>query len=383
MQPDLDRILADLAAMIRIPSINPYDDCAGPDQGEARMAAWLLGAMDRIGLETGQLEVMPGRPNVWGRLRGRAGGPTLMLAGHTDTVAVEDYAGDPFDPRIERGRLYGRGACDMKGALAAMLETARLATVLDEPLPCDLLLSFVVDEEHLMKGSLAAGARGPRADACVVGEPTELGVAIAHKGQQCLSVTVEGRAAHSSRPELGENAIMGMSRVLTALSGWNEELMARAPHPLCGTARATVTLIEGGQSHSAVPGSCSITIDRRTLPGEDCGIGLAELDTRLAPLRSEGLVIRTSPFMPVAATLDTAPAAPVSRATLEAVAAVTGRQPEPQAFPGATDAPNFGCPAVICGPGALDQAHTPDEWIAIDQLAPAAAVYLEAARRFA
>lgn len=386
--PDIDRLTADLAAMVRIPSINPYDSPPAPGFREAEIADWLEDAMTAIGLETGRAEVSPGRPNVWGRLRGEAcanrssnaSPPTLMLAGHTDTVGVDGYEGDPFAATVRDGRLHGRGAVDMKGGLAAMLEAARLAK--ETRLSGDLLLMFVVDEEHLMTGSAAAGSGGaPAADAVIVAEPTLLAVAPAHKGQSAFPITVQGRAAHSSRPELGENAIAAAARLVAAIADYDIELRARPPHPLLGHGRATPVLISGGESHSAVPGACLLTVDRRTLPSEKGAALVAEMEAVIA---AAGLPVAVEAILgapaPEVGGLDTARGAPILEAAL-AAAAFVGAPAAAVPFPGGTDAPNFGCPAVICGPGDLAQSHTVDEWIELEQVARAAALYLNAAER--
>ncbi|QIE55726.1 M20 family metallopeptidase [Pikeienuella piscinae] len=375
--PDLAAMTRDLAAMVRIPSVNPYDAAPGPGRREAEIAAWLLTAMADIGLETGREEVAPGRPNVWGRLRGAGGGPTLMLAGHTDTVGVENCDDAPFEARVEDGRLHGRGAVDMKGPLAAMLETARLAK--GEALAGDLLLMFVVDEEHLMTGSLFAGGRrsaAPKADSCVVCEPTRLAAAPAHKGQSAFPITIEGVGAHSSRPELGENALVSAATLIRAIADYDAALLARPPHPLLGHGRATPVLMTGGESHSAVPAQAVLTVDRRTLPAEDAATLRAEIEAVIA---GAGVKARVGAPAPEVAGLDTPEEAAILRAALAAAARV-GAPAAPVAFPGGTDAPNFGCPAVICGPGDLAQAHAADEYIELAQLSAAARLYLEIAR---
>lgn len=375
MEPDSHRMIRDLTALVRTPSVNPYDGPLGPGLGEGAVADLLLALMAEIGLETGRAEAAPGRPNVWGRLRGAGGGPTLMLAGHMDTVGTEGCAGDPFAARIEGGRLHGRGAVDMKGALAAMLETARLAA--RARFAGDLLLMFVADEEHLMLGSAAAGRSGPHADFVVVGEPTGLAVAAAHKGQSVFPFAVEGRAAHSSRPEFGASAILGAARLALAVEAHDRALAAWPPHPLLGTARATATLIEGGESHSAVPARALLRVDRRTLPGEAPEALRAEM---LALAAAAGLPVSLGPPSPVSAALETPEEHPLVRAALAAAADI-GAPARPVAFPGGTDAPNFGAPAVICGPGDLAQAHAADEWIETEAMTGAARLWLGIARR--
>ncbi len=374
MNPDLARMSADLAVLVAIPSVNPYDAPPGAGEGEGEVAAFLLGAMAEIGLETGRSEAAPGRPNVWGRLKGSGGGPSLMLSGHMDTVGVEGCTA-PFAAEIRAGRLHGRGAVDMKGALAAMLETARLLKA--EPIAGDLLLMFVADEEHLMIGSAHAGRVGPHADFVVVGEPTGLAVATAHKGQSVFPFEVRGVSAHSSRAELGENAILAAARLALAVEAHDSALRARPPHPLLGHARATPVLVAGGESHSAVPAHARLQVDRRTLPGEAPEALRAEM---AALAKAAGVNADIGEPSPVSAALELSPEHPLARAALAAAAEI-GAPAAPVAFPGGTDAPNFLRPALVCGPGNLSEAHAADEWIELEQLTGAARLWRGIARR--
>lgn len=380
MTPDLERMTADLARLVSIPSINPYDDAPAPGSREAEVAAWLLAAMEDIGLETGYRDVVPGRPNIWGRLRGTGGGPCLMLAGHMDTVGVDGYDGDPFSASVRGGKLHGRGACDMKAALASFLEVARMLAAAPHPLAGDLLLMFVTDEEHVMIGSKDAGANGPHADYCIVGEPTELAICPAHKGQSCFEITTQGKAVHSSMPERGENAIAHMHRVIAALAAYPDELLERPAHLLCGNARFSPVQIEGGQSHSAIPERCTLMIDRRTLPGETSASVADEIRARLEPLKRDGIAFEISHPVLDVAPLDTPADSPITVAAMNAVEKLNGAPATLSAFPGGTDGPNFGCPGIICGPGSLAQAHTIDEYVDLTQLEGAAQIYLSVAR---
>lgn len=380
MSPDIDRMTADLSTLVSIPSVNPYDDPPAAGRREAEVADWLQRAMEQIGLETGRRDVVPGRPNVWGRLRGTGGGPCLMLAGHMDTVDVDGYQGDPFAGVVHGTRLHGRGATDMKASLAVFLEVARQLATCGSKLAGDLLLMFVVDEEHVMIGSKDAGNGGPHADFCIVGEPTELAVCPAHKGQTVFEISTFGTATHSSMPERGVNAISHMMRVMSVLDSYSSSLAERVPHPLCGLARVSAVQIRGGQSHSAIPERCDLMVDRRTLPGETAGSISDELRALMAPLESDGLRWDLSDPILDVAPLDTPANAPITAACHSAAEHVTGTRQPLSAFPGGTDGPNFGCPAVICGPGSLAQAHTSDEFVEIGQLESAAEIYLNVAR---
>lgn len=379
IDPDMDRLIADLSALVAIRSESPWQGDVRAGFREREIADWLLACMSELGLEVGEAEVSPGRPNIWGRRKGLGGGPTLMLNAHMDTVGVDGYLGDPFLARVEGGKLFGRGSCDMKGAIACFLETVRLLKSVE--LKGDLLLLFVADEEHGMTGSAHAGKHGPSADFAIVGEPTKLAVCPKHKGELCGSVTVHGRAAHTSVPEHGRNAILDMSAVIQALEAYGEELMTRTPHPICGTGRCTVSTIQGGTTVSSVPDRCGIQIDRRCLPDENVENVMAELEAVLEGVRRErpGLQVELGKDALFLGPLDTDENAPITRAALKATSAILGEKPAISSFTGGTDGPNLQISTVILGPGDLAQAHTVDEWIELDQLEKACAIYRELA----
>lgn len=275
------RLTDDLAAMIAIPSVNPFGSAPAPGRREREMADGLLARMADLGLETGSWEVAPGRPNAWGRLKGSGNGPTIMLAGHLDTVGIEGYD-DGHSPRISAGRIHGRGAWDMKAALACYLETIRMVQEAGTTLPGDLIVAGTCDEEDLMIGSADWQRHGPRADYGIIGEPTSLRICPAHKGQLCVFFRTEGVATHSSRPERGINAVEHMGAVIAHLSGLNRELQDRGPtHPLCGTGRFSMNVIRGGTIASAIPDACEMEADRRFLPGENVADILADYQARL------------------------------------------------------------------------------------------------------
>lgn len=372
----LERIVADLSAMVAIRSESPWSSSPRPGFREAEMADWLLAAMADLGLETERVEVAPGRPNIWGYRRGTGGGPTLMLCAHMDTVGVDGYLGDPFVPFVDnQNRLHGRGSCDMKGAIASFLETVR---VLDaEALKGDLLLLFVCDEEHGMTGSAYAGRHGPSADFAIVGEPTKLTVCPKHKGEYCGKISVEGQAAHTSMPENGRSAILDMTEIIQRLHHYNDGLKARPAHTMCGTGRCTVSTIKGGTSVSSVPDRCEIEFDRRSIPGESLPALIAEFQSILdeARMARPGLLATLEPNSLFVRPLDTDLDAPITQAAVHAVETVLNRPAEITSFPGGTDAPNLRIPAIILGPGDLARAHTVDEWIELTDLPKAVAIY--------
>jgi len=374
--PDRDRLLADLAAMIRTPSVNSFG-AAGGTPPEAAMAELFARQLAGLGLEVDSHEVSAGRRNVWGRLRGSGGGPTVLLAGHLDTVGVAGYDA-PFEPRIADGKIYGRGSCDMKAGLAAYLETIRLLQQAGTPLAGDVIVAGVVDEEHGMLGSRHFGRHGPPVDCAIVAEPSGLAVCPAHKGQICFSITTRGVSAHSSTPALGVNAIWHMTHVLSGLHALAADLQQRTPDPVCGTPSLSVGVIAGGANASSVPDICRIDVDRRTIPGETLATVRAEIDAVLATVAAQhpDFNATVSPPDIEVPPFSTPHSAPIVASLLHACHAVTGAPPVVAAFTGSTDAPNFDCPAVICGAGALAQCHSLNEFIDIEELVDAVQIYV-------
>jgi acetylornithine deacetylase len=252
-----------LRELVAIDSINP--SLVPGARGEGEIAAAVARHMRRIGLEVEVQPVAPDRPNVVGVLEGRAPGPSLLLCGHMDTVGVDGMEA-PFDPRVCEGRLHGRGALDMKGGLAAMIDAARIVSA-NGLRRGRLLVAAVVDEEFASAGAEAL-VRAWHADAAVVTEPTGLQIGVAHKGFVWLEVETRGRAAHGSLPAEGRDAILDMGRVLQRLEALDRTLQARAPHPRLGVASLHASLIGGGQELSSYPEECTLRMERRTLPGE-------------------------------------------------------------------------------------------------------------------
>jgi len=242
------------------------------------VAAWL----ERAGLDVSLTEVVPGRPNVLGVARGSGGGRSLLLNAHLDTVGVAGMEG-PHEARVEDGRLYGRGAYDMKAGLAA----AMVAAASVRGLAGDVIVAAVVDEEAAAAGTKAVLASGLRADAAVVTEPTELDVAVAHKGFVGFELETAGRAAHGSRPDLGVDAIANMGPVLVELSALAKRLQEAPSHPLLGPASLHTSLVEGGQEFSSYPERCLLTGEWRTLPGQSTAEIEAELRAAIARSGSE------------------------------------------------------------------------------------------------
>lgn len=366
--------------LVRIPSQNPFDGDTRPGYREQEVAEYYQRQLASLGLETGLREVAPGRSNVWGTLQGEGDGPTLMLSGHMDTVGTEGYL-NPFSGEVRNNRIYGRGSCDMKAALAAYLEVARVLKDSGLQLSGSLLITGVADEEYQMQGSRDFGRHGPWADYCVIGEPSNLQVCPAHKGQFSLFIRTFGEAVHSSVPEQGVNAIEKMSKVIEAFGDYNSSLARGCRHELCGHGSFSPGVIRGGDIVSTVPDFCEMEVDRRILPNETREQVLDEYRLRLDALAASDQNFRyelSEPSWDVGA-IDTPLDSPLVKAITGHYQNITGQAVDIGAFPGGTDAPNFGCPAVICGPGSIAQAHSLDEYVEIDEIEAATRIYLRTA----
>jgi acetylornithine deacetylase len=267
------------SALVAIDSVNPslVPGAAGETESAKFVAEWAR----RAGLHVELLERTPGRPTAIVRARGTGGGRTLLLCGHLDTVAV-DAMTRPHTPRVDGDRLYGRGAYDMKAGVAAALVACREAAGM--ALAGDVIVAAVADEEHASLGVREA-LDAVSADAAVVTEPTELELVVAHKGFVWAEIEVTGKAAHGSRPHLGEDAIVKTGPILTALGALDESLRDRT-HSLLGRASVHSSVIEGGVELSSYPARCVVGLERRTLPGETVAGVEAELASLLDGCRA-------------------------------------------------------------------------------------------------
>jgi acetylornithine deacetylase/succinyl-diaminopimelate desuccinylase-like protein len=303
---------------------------------------------------------------------------TILLAPHLDTVGGDD---SQFVPRRENGRLYGRGACDTKGSVAAMLTAlCELANTKSRPQETEIVFAGLVDEENAQAGSRAfvgqASSLSPcfkkirdRRDACptalaIVGEPTRLQVVTAHKGSLWLQLETHGKAAHGATPQLGQNAVHEMARIVDLLETDYAARLRRHRHPLLGTATVNVGTIHGGAQPNIVPDRCVIAIDRRTLPGETEAGVRREITALLRAKRLSAKISSTklAPCLP----LETNPKLPLVRQFLRGVG--QARPAGVDFFCDAAVLSRGGIPSVVFGPGDIAQAHTADEWISLDSL---------------
>ncbi|MGH9200104.1 MAG: M20/M25/M40 family metallo-hydrolase, partial [Vicinamibacterales bacterium] len=279
-----------LKELISIDSVNPT--LVPGAAGEAAIARALVQELHHIGLSVEVQEAAPGRPNVVGILEGRSSGRSLMFCGHIDTVGVAGMT-RPFDPAERNGRIFGRGSQDMKSGVAAMIGAARVVAESGGLDAGRLVIACVADEEHSSLGAEALVTKW-RADAAVVTEPTDLAVAVAHKGFEWVEIETEGRAAHGSRPLEGRDAIRLMARVLNGLDRLDHDLQARPAHVLLGTASLHASLIDGGRELSSYPDRCHMQMERRTLPGEAPGVSAREVDQIVSELRKADPDFRAS-----------------------------------------------------------------------------------------
>ena len=345
-------------ALVALDTVNPALVPGAPGE---RPAVALLAA--RLGPRGFEMEIVgpPDRPSLVATHRGRGAGPSLVLNGHLDTVGVEGMD-DPFSARMEGDRIYGRGTCDMKAGVAAMVVAAERAAGTGHD--GDVVLALVADEEHGSLGTAAVlehlRASGRLPDACVVGEPTWLKMIAAHRGFSVVEVELHGRAAHSSRPHEGVNAVTLLGRLLGGVEEHDNALATREPHPYAGHGSLLATVVRGGTAPFTLAAGASAIVERRTLPGEPLDTGLREVKAIVEALELDGecqqLLARDA--WELSDTL------------------ATQRLLELLPFRDRAGAPYWmesamweaaGVPTVVCGP-AGGGLHTAVEWVELEQV---------------
>jgi acetylornithine deacetylase len=352
-----------LRELVAIDSVNP--SLVPGARGEAAIAERIAAELVALGLTVDITEVAPGRPNVVGVLEGRTPGRALMLCGHVDTVGVAGMA-QPFKPIESDGRLYGRGAQDMKGGVAAMIGAARVLVESGGLASGRILVAAVIDEEHASLGADALVTKF-RADGAVVTEPTDLDIAVAHKGFQWVDIETRGRAAHGSRPQEGRDAIMRMGRVLTRLETLDRKLQAGSRHPLLGTGSLHASIVSGGQELSSYPDRCVLQIERRTLPGESDTAAASEAAAILESLRRDDPEFEGSARMTFGRKPYEIDSGSVLPTLLSEAASSAGHVPKQLGMSFWTDAAILGAagiPSVLFGPGGAG-LHSTEEYVRI------------------
>ncbi|MHB8997284.1 MAG: M20 family metallopeptidase [Armatimonadota bacterium] len=371
--------MADVVSLLRelvaIPSVNPSEGEPDEIHGESRMIAYLADWCRARKLDFELQEVQPGRQNLIARVAGGKG-PSVVFEAHLDTVEIANMEIAPFDPVLRDGRVYGRGSCDCKGSLAAMMVALEQVMGKGTP-PGEIILAATADEEAHFGGVKRLVETGFRADGAVVGEPTSLELIVAHKGALRVKIACGGRAAHSSDPSKGENAIYHMGRVLEAVQAYGRQLTDRPRHALVGGPTVSVGLISGGMAVNIVPDRCEIAVDRRVTPLETVEQVEAELRAWLAE-HLEGVPWEMSVMLADGA-LEGSSDSGIARRCALALDRALGSHTVGGVQYG-TDASKFaaaGTPAVVLGPGSIAQAHTAVEWVEVAQVEQAVEVYRE------
>ena len=378
--------------LVRTDSINP--GLVPGAAGEAAVAALLARRLERSGFAVDLVPAAgaPGRPSVVARHAGTGGGRSLLLNGHLDTVGVAGMT-DPFAGRVAggsvRGRLLGRGACDMKAGVAAMVAAAEAAAAAGTP--GDVVLALVADEENASVGTEAVleflGGRLP--DACLVGEPTWLDLAVAHRGYAVIQVAFTGQAAHSSQAALGVNAVSHLGRLIAVVEERDAVLAAGPAHPVAGTGSMMTTVAGGGTSPFVLADAAFAVVERRTVPGEASADGLAEVEAILSAMRGGDPSVQAEASLLLsreAWEFDPGSAAgtALSGMLAEALGARLGRVPRPVGAPYWMESALWqaaGVPTVVCGP-AGGGMHAEDEWVDLGQVRAYADALVDTIRAF-
>lgn len=368
-----------LAELVRRPSVNPMGrtDLDPNILYESRVVAFLEHELRNIGCEFRRQHVVDGRENVIATYTPPGPAPFhVLFEAHTDTVPVDGMIVDPFAAKIEGGKMYGRGSCDVKAGGAVML-TALARLVREKPAgSAKLTVAFAVDEENGGLGISELMQSGFRADCAIVAEPTLLNIVNAHKGVARWRLETTGRACHSSRPDEGVNAVYKMAKLLNGIEAYAGVLAARPAHPVLGGRTISVGRVSGGVSPNTVPDFCRADIDRRLIPGETFESATAELDAYLRALPGVDFDFTLKQASPGCTPLDPSQSVELTQrfgATINSVVGAHTVHP----VPFGTDASRVavaGVPAVVFGPGDIAQAHTKDEWIDLSQLEPAAEI---------
>lgn len=376
-ETELVRLCQDL---VRIKTVNPPGD-------ERESAEFMASFLRQAGLSVEVLSHTPTRASTVARLKGSGQVPALLYSGHLDVVPVgaQEWLHDPFGGEVIEGKLWGRGASDMKGGDAAILVAAKVLAAAKIPLKGDLILVFTAGEEGEQLGANVAAARlaGERVQAVVIAEPSYNDVYIAEKGAFWLELTTHGQTAHGSTPHLGRNAIMMMATLLSEL---DRLVVPYKEHPLLGGFTRSVNTITGGVKTNVVPDHCEVTVDQRTVPGQDhqailCQVEelISDLSRRVPGFNASAKVINDR--ISVASASDE----PVVQCLFDIVAEVTGKRPEPKGVAYYTDAvslvPALKAPLIICGPGDAKLAHQPNEYVEVTKLVESARILTLAAAR--
>lgn len=371
-----------LSIIGKLVSINSVNPCIEKGQGEIEVSKYIADYLEKLGLAVRTQEVVDGRFNLMATLRGSGKGKNLMFNGHTDTVGIRNMSVDPLKPLVENGRLHGRGSCDMKGPIAAMIMALKTLSESKVELKGSVSLSTVVGEEFDNVGAnklVTEKQFGKLTQALIVGEPTSLQLAIKHKGFANIEVEVEGKAAHGSVPEKGVDAIEKAAKIIVEMEKLKKTFGSKND-PLLGQPKIHTSTIEGGREWSVVPDRCVVRFELRTIPEYATSQALKDIENIIRELGSKdpdlkakvGLFLSGEP-------LNTSHDEPMIKGLQKAIKAVKGTQPQIIGLPFYTEAAIFAkalnVPACIIGPGDIAQAHSADEFVKVCEVVEAARIY--------
>lgn len=380
MSSEHHRSIALLQQLVALPSVNPGYDVSSP--GEIHVARFIERWADALGLCVEHQQVMEGRHNVIVRIVNRDEFPTLLFESHMDTVSIAPGTRGGFDPTIADDRMYGRGTCDTKGSMAAMMTAIEELLPQRDRLSCNVEFLAAVGEENGGTGVLAYIATNPKIAAAVVGEPTSNLIVYGHKGAIRGEIVVTGKAAHTSIAHEGINAIDAMADVIAQL-----RMVSASLQSIPSGGSLTISLIRGGTGVNIVPEECVIGYDRRTVPGETTEKVLAEIDSTLDEarrLRPDVSIARAVPFLN-SAPLDTALDADIVLAAQSAASEI-GLDPTPGVVPYGSDASRLqggaGIDCIVFGPGSIDHAHGADEFVPLAEVIASTEFYTKLALAF-
>ena len=370
---DEDALTSQLRRLIQARSVNP-------DDGEHEVAAEVSRALAAIDCEVHRVESLPGRDSIAAVINGGTSGPRLVLNGHMDTVGIDDaseWRAGPFAGEAIDGYVYGRGACDMKGGLTVMLAVGSVIAEARDSVAGQLILHFAIGEERAEPGTASLLDAGYGGDLGIVVEPSRLAVSIAQRGVAFYDITIQGVACHAGFPKTGRNPLADLPAVLDVLRAYEEEISTKQ-HALLPPPTGTPTIVRAGSQPNSVPAECTITVDRRLLPGEDPHEELAALRARLAHLPDVDIALRDSYFRPAEVSGDSG----VVRLLSSSSARIAGRAPELVGAPNATDCSVLiskgNMEAVVFGPGDPAECHCVNERISEKQLRDGALILANA-----
>jgi len=366
--------------LVRIKSVNPPGD-------ELQAAEYVASVLKKLGLEVELIKHSPTRASVLARLKSSRKKPGLLYNGHLDTVPVgaEEWIHEPFRADVAEGKIWGRGTADMKGGLAVIMVAAKALAEARVPLQGDLIIAATAGEEADSLGATALAARpdlGP-VQAVVIPEPSYNDIFVAEKGAFWIEITTQGKTAHGSMPEMGRNAVMMMVTLINELGKMS---FPYKEHPLLGGFSQSINTIAGGVKTNVVPDYCAVTVDMRTVPGQDHRAILRQVEDLIADLSRrlpdfKALVKVTNDRAPV----ETSPEEPAVQSFADVVAEVAGERPVPKGVRYYTDAvafvPVLRAPMIICGPGDAKLAHQPNEYVEVSKLVQAARIFTLAAAK--